>query len=51
MATAFCRTAVSSRVIDGIKELMQSGLVKQVDGIFVTHYHDDHTNMVQAAAE
>jgi glyoxylase-like metal-dependent hydrolase (beta-lactamase superfamily II) len=22
-----------------------------VDGIFVTHYHDDHTDMVQAAAE
>jgi len=39
------------RVIDGVKELMESGLVKQVDGIFVTHYHDDHTNMVQAAAE
>lgn len=39
------------RVIDGIKDLMKSGLVKQVDGIFVTHYHDDHTNMVQAAAE
>ena len=22
-----------------------------MDGIFVTHYHDDHTNMVQSAAE
>ncbi len=41
----------AQRVIDGIKDLMESGLVKQVDGIFVTHYHDDHTNMVQAAAE
>ncbi|NQV23896.1 MAG: MBL fold metallo-hydrolase [Rhodopirellula sp.] len=39
------------RVIDGVKQLMKDGLVKQVDGIFVTHYHDDHTNMVQAAAE
>ena len=27
------------------------GVVKQVDGIFVTHYHDDHTNLVQAASE
>ncbi|MDA0590111.1 MAG: MBL fold metallo-hydrolase [Planctomycetota bacterium] len=39
------------RVIDGVKKLMAQGLVKKVDGIFVTHYHDDHTDMVQAAAE
>lgn len=39
------------RVIDAIKKLMQTGLVKKVDGIFVTHHHDDHTDMVQAAAE
>ena len=39
------------RVIDAVKKLMTTGLVKQVDGIFVTHYHDDHTDMVQAAAE
>lgn len=39
------------RVIDAIKKLMDNGVVKQVDGIFVTHYHDDHTDMVQAAAE
>ena len=39
------------RVIDGIKQLMADGLVTKVDGIFVTHYHDDHTNMVQAASE
>lgn len=39
------------RVIDAVKKLMATGLVKKVDGIFVTHYHDDHTDMVQAAAE
>ena len=38
-------------MIDGVKKLMADGLVKKVDGIFVTHYHDDHTNMVQAASE
>lgn len=38
------------RVIDAVKDLINSGLVKKVDGIFVTHYHDDHTNNVQAAA-
>jgi glyoxylase-like metal-dependent hydrolase (beta-lactamase superfamily II) len=41
----------SQRYIDGVKKLMSLGLVKKVDGIFVTHYHDDHTDMVQAAAE
>ena len=39
------------RVIDGVKKLMADRLVTKVDGIFVTHYHDDHTNMVQAASE
>ena len=38
-------------VIDAVNKLIETGLIKQVDGIFVTHYHDDHTNMVQAAAE
>ncbi len=41
----------NKRYIEAIKKLMQANLVKQVDGIFVTHYHDDHTDMVQAAAE
>ncbi|MFP6765163.1 MAG: MBL fold metallo-hydrolase, partial [Planctomycetaceae bacterium] len=38
------------RIIDGLRKLMDLGLVRKVDGIFVTHYHDDHTDMVQAAA-
>lgn len=41
----------SSRVIEGIDKLIKQGLVKQIDGIFVTHYHDDHTNFVAAAAK
>lgn len=39
------------RVIDAVDKLMQMGVVSKIDGIFVTHYHDDHTDMVQAAAE
>ncbi len=39
------------RVMDAVQKMIDSGLVKKVDGIFVTHYHDDHTDMVQAAAE
>ena len=41
----------NTRVITAIQELIQKGLIQGVDGIFVTHYHDDHTDAVQAAAE
>ncbi len=41
----------NQRVIDGIKRLMEQKLVTRVDGIFVTHYHDDHTDSVAAAAK
>ncbi len=38
-------------VLNTIKDLIQSKIIKKVDGIFVTHFHDDHTDKVQAAAE
>ena len=41
----------SQRVIETIQDLADKGLVSGVDGIFVTHFHDDHTDAVQAAAE
>ena len=39
------------RVIDSVNDLISQGVIRGVDGIFVTHYHDDHTDMVQTAAE
>jgi glyoxylase-like metal-dependent hydrolase (beta-lactamase superfamily II) len=39
------------RVIDAVQKQIDSGVINKVEGIFVTHYHDDHTDMVQAAAE
>ncbi len=39
------------RVIDAVQDLMAKKLVKKVEGIFVTHMHDDHTDMVQKASE
>lgn len=39
------------RVIEEVKKLMIEGKLKKVEGIFVTHCHDDHTDAVQAAAE
>jgi hypothetical protein len=41
----------SASVIDAIKKLMVEGVVKSVDGIFCTHFHDDHTDALQEAAE
>lgn len=40
-----------TRVIDALRDLIAKGLIKKIDGIFVTHFHDDHTDSVQAAAE
>lgn len=37
-------------VLEAIKEVVAKGIIDRVDGIFVTHFHDDHTNAVQAAA-
>lgn len=41
----------SDRVIEAIQELVQQQVVDKVDGMFVTHFHDDHTNAVQQASE
>lgn len=39
------------RVIKGIKTLHQSSQISSIDGIYITHYHDDHTGQAQAAAQ
>ncbi len=39
------------RVIEEIRRLLASGRVKRLDGIYITHYHDDHTDMAQAGAD
>lgn len=39
------------RVIDAVQKLIDQAVIERVDGIFVTHYHDDHTDMVQQAAQ
>ena len=43
---AFLIDCGNQRILSEVKKLN-----KTVDGIFVTHYHDDHTNLVQSAAE
>jgi glyoxylase-like metal-dependent hydrolase (beta-lactamase superfamily II) len=41
----------SQSVIDKIKELITQGKLSKVDGIFVTHYHSDHTQFVEQASK
>lgn len=49
--SAFLLDCGSKRYIDYVKDLMKQGLVRKVEGLFVTHYHGDHTHYVQRAAE
>ena len=49
--SAFLLDCGSQRIFDAIKKMVTSGLIKKIDGIFVTHFHDDHTNHIQAASE
>lgn len=48
---AFMLDCGSERYIKFVKDLMAQGLIKRIEGIFVTHYHGDHTHYVQRAAE
>lgn len=41
----------SSRVIEAIQDLIKQEAVDRVEGMFVTHFHDDHTDAVTEAAE
>ena len=49
--TGFLIDCGNQGVIDAVKDLLVKKLITTVEGIFVTHYHDDHTDAVQAAAE
>jgi glyoxylase-like metal-dependent hydrolase (beta-lactamase superfamily II) len=48
---AFLVDCGSKRIIQELKKLQQEGRFKKIDGIYVTHYHSDHTDQVAAAAE
>ncbi|MFH1744309.1 MAG: MBL fold metallo-hydrolase [bacterium] len=37
-------------IFDEIKKLMREERIRSLDGIYVTHYHDDHTDQVAALA-
>jgi glyoxylase-like metal-dependent hydrolase (beta-lactamase superfamily II) len=48
---AFVVDCGNRRLLDSVKQMQSDGVFKKVEGIWVTHYHDDHTNFVQTAAE
>lgn len=39
---AFVMDCGSPRVIAGLKEMVARGEIESIDGLWVTHYHDDH---------
>ncbi len=39
----------STKILDQLKRLREAGTLASIDQIFVTHYHDDHTDQVPAA--
>ncbi|MHC4534857.1 MAG: MBL fold metallo-hydrolase [Planctomycetota bacterium] len=38
----------SSRIVKKVVELREAGKLNGLEGLFITHYHDDHTNDVAA---
>jgi glyoxylase-like metal-dependent hydrolase (beta-lactamase superfamily II) len=48
---AFLVDCGNRRVVEEVERLKRQGVIKQLDGIYITHYHDDHTDMAQAMAD
>lgn len=49
--SAFLVDCGSQRIIQEVKKLQQAGRFSKLDGIYITHYHDDHTDHAQAASD
>lgn len=45
-SSAFLIDCGSRNTFERIVKLKQTGRLKSLDGIFITHYHDDHTNFI-----
>ncbi|MBI5008595.1 MAG: MBL fold metallo-hydrolase [Bacteroidia bacterium] len=50
-STAFLIDCGTKDAYEGVSDLLNSGRIKSVDGIFITHYHDDHTDLINDASE
>ncbi|HYZ84173.1 MAG TPA: MBL fold metallo-hydrolase [Bryobacteraceae bacterium] len=47
---AFVVDAGYRKLLPELKRLQESGTIRSVDGIWITHYHDDHTDFVNDVA-
>ncbi len=47
--SVFLSDCGSTRVLDELGKLQRAGEIGQIEGLWVTHYHDDHTEAVNAA--
>ncbi len=47
---AFLIDCGSQEAVNQIRQLKRRGVFTRLEGIFVTHFHDDHTELVQAMA-
>jgi len=43
---AFAMDCGAPRVVDEIKKLVEAGEIDKVEGLWITHYHDDHVNAI-----
>ncbi len=50
-SSAFLIDCGTRKDFEDVEKLRKSGRIKSVDGIFVTHYHYDHTDFVDAGAK
>ncbi len=41
----------SQNIIKKVQELIKEGSVRSIEGIYITHYHDDHTDQAMAGSE
>ncbi len=49
--SAFLVDCGSEAIFDEVKRMQDEGIIKSIDGLFITHYHDDHTEFAARAAE
>jgi glyoxylase-like metal-dependent hydrolase (beta-lactamase superfamily II) len=47
---AFLIDAGYPKIIESLRELQKQGRFKQLEGLWITHYHDDHTDHAAAVA-
>ena len=48
---AFLVDCGNPRVVEEVRRMLREGKIAKLDGIYITHYHDDHTDMAQAMAD